>query len=177
MSVYKISNVKSCLYTIKIDDFLTATDHNKAFVIESLLDLSHSLRLSLKLAYLFSDIVYSSFTLRKKASCLEQLSITGCTISLLLLINLIINTFNLYSFQMKIYRDISSPDFSIFQQITTAILKFVGFSNDNFQNSFSSMACLISLHLDDETSISTARLFVSNTVHIAKASAEYFNLQ
>ncbi|CAF3725007.1 unnamed protein product [Rotaria sordida] len=174
--VYIKSRMPNLIHvTVKIDEFLAPAGHHIEFLIEGLLDLSHIRRFSLKLTYHTSEIVYTNFTGRKKAPYLEHLSIIGCNISLLSIIDLITNSPNLYSLEMKIQKHVPCPDFSVFQQITKATLKFVGFNNDNFQDFFSSMTRLISLRLDDETLISTARLYVSNTVHISKASVGYFN--
>lgn len=117
--------------TIDICNSFIPINNNIAFIIEGLLDLRYIRRLSLKLRFLYHTIVvYTLLSKDKPAPFLEHLSIIGCNITLLLIMQLLKNSPNLCSIEMKIQNS-KCPDFSIFQQLTKATLKLIGFNHDN----------------------------------------------
>jgi hypothetical protein len=74
---------------------------------------------------------------------------------------------------MKIQRNNERPDYSVLQQLTRATLKLIGFDDINLQKFFRSMTNIVSLRLDDETLVSMARLYISNTARIVQIPIGY----
>jgi hypothetical protein len=149
------------------------TNNNLVFIIEHLLDLPHIRILSLNITYNSKGTVYTYLSGAKSAPFLERLSIIGCHFALQSILDLIKNSPRLHSIQMKIQRNNERPDYSVLQQLTRATLKLIGFDDINLQKFFRSMTNIVSLRLDDETLVSMARLYISNTARIVQIPIGY----
>jgi hypothetical protein len=141
----------------------SVSTNNIAFIIENLLDLPQIRVLTLNFTYNSEESAYICLSNTKSAPSLKRLSIIGCNLALISIIDLIKNSPQLHAIQMKIQRNKEFPDYSVLHQLTRANLKLIGFNEINLRKFFRSMTNIISLRLDDETSVSTARLYISNT--------------
>lgn len=141
----------------------SVSTNNIAFIIENLLDLPQIRVLTLNFTYNSEESAYICLSNTKSAPSLKRLSIIGCNLALISIIDLIKNSPKLHAIQMKIQRNKEFPDYSVLHQLTRANLKLIGFNEINLRKFFRSMTNIISLRLDDETSVSTARLYISNT--------------
>ena len=151
------------------------TNNNMAFIIERLIDLPLLRTFSLNAMYDSKETVNVSLSNLKPIPLLERLSIIGCHFPLLTVIDLMTNSPRLYSLQMKIQRNNESADYSVFQQLTRATLKLIGFDDLNLQKLFRSMKQIVSLRLDSDTFTSALRLPIASTARISKIPIGYFN--
>jgi hypothetical protein len=154
--------------SIKTYHQATALANNIVFIIENILDLLHIRVLALNFTYDSNINVYTCLSGRKSSPTLERLSIIGCNLELVSIIDLIRNSPQLHAIQMKLQQGVKCQDYSPLRQITRANLKLIGFNEANLKKFFRSMTNIVKLRLDDETTLSIAHLYISHPARIAQ---------